>query len=406
VGFISFVNLYISQSREERINMEFRWSTEQQALIDLARRIARAEVAPRAAAMDEAGEYPADLFQIFARTGLLGIGVPEAYGGAGMGTLGLCLAVEQVAQYCCASGLVLLLTKLPLMPIMLGGTEAQRAEYAGGIATGRRRGAFCLSEPGAGSDVANIQTKAVKQGDRWLISGTKNWISGAGMADFFTVAVKTDPSKGAKGISVFVVERGAPGLTVGKKERKLGVKGLPVHQVHFDEVAVGPEQLLGQENEGFKLVMATLNAVRPVVAARGIGLAEGALREAVAYGRERQTFGKPILEHQGLQWMLADLAVKLESARLLTYRAAMAVDEGKTGKGDAWRLSMAKLAATELAVQAATDCLQVLGAAGYMQDYPLERFYRDAKQLTIVEGTSQIHKNIIGRAIVDGDLSW
>jgi hypothetical protein len=386
--------------------MEFQWSPEVQALIDLARKIARAEVAPRAAAIDEEGNFPEELFQLFARTGLLGVGIPEAYGGSGMGTLGLCLAVEQVAQYCCASGLILLLTKLPLMPIMLGGTEAQRREYAGGIATGRRRGAFCLSEPGAGSDVANIQTRAVKKGDRWLLSGTKNWISGAGMADFFTVAAKTDPSKGAKGISVFLVERGAPGLTVGKKERKLGVKGVPVHQVHFDEVEVGPENLLGQEHDGFKLVMATLNAVRPVVAARGLGLTEGAIREAVAYGRERQTFGKPILEHQGLQWMLADLAVRLESARLLTYRAAKAVDAGQTGKGDAWRLSLAKLSATELAVQAATDCMQILGAAGYMQDYPLERYYRDAKQLTIVEGTSQIHKNIIGRAILDGELSW
>jgi alkylation response protein AidB-like acyl-CoA dehydrogenase len=387
-------------------DLDFRWSQDEQALIDLARQIARAEVAPRAAAIDEEGTYPDDLFQILARTGLLGVGIPEAYGGSGMGTMGLCLAVEQVAQSCCATGLVLLLTKLPLMPIMLGGTEAQRLEYAGGIATGRRRGGFCLSEPGAGSDVANIQTKAVKKGDRWLISGTKSWISGAGMADFFTVAAKTDPSRGAKGISVFVVDRGAPGLSVGKKERKMGVKGVPVHQVHFDEVEVGPENLLGQENEGFKLVMATLNAVRPVVAARGLGLTEGAIREAVAYGRERQTFGKPILEHQGLQWMVADLAVRLESARLLTYRAAKAVDEGQTGKGDAWRLSMAKLSATELAVQAATDCLQILGAAGYMQDYPLERFYRDAKQLTIVEGTSQIHKNIIGRAILDGDVSW
>jgi alkylation response protein AidB-like acyl-CoA dehydrogenase len=386
--------------------VEFSWSPEEMALIELARQVAREEVAPRAAQMDEDGTFPDELFAVFRQTGLLGVGIPEEYGGGGMGTLGLCLAVEQVAQYCCASGLALLLTKLPLMPILLGGTPEQRATYARGIAEGRLRGAFCLSEPGAGSDVANIQTRAVKRGDRWVITGTKNWISGAGMADFFTVAAKTDPAAGAKGISVFVVARGTPGLTVGKKERKMGVKGLPVHQVHFDEVEVPEGALLGRCGEGFKIVMGTLNAVRPVVAARGIGLAAGAIREAVAYGRTRETFGKSILEHQGLQWMLADLAVKLEGARLLTYRAAKAVDAGLIGKGDAWRLSMAKLSATELAVQAATDCLQILGAAGYMQDYPLERFYRDAKQLTIVEGTSQIHKNIIGRAILEGDLSW
>lgn len=384
----------------------FDFTPEQQELIALTRRLAREQVAPRAAAIDESGEYPEEVFAALRSAGLLGVAVPEPYGGAGMGTLGLCLAVEQVAQYCCASGLILLLTKLPLMPILLGGTEAQKRHYAGGIATGTLRGAFCLSEPDAGSDVANIRTQAVKQGDRYIISGTKCWISGAGQADFFTVAAKTNPGAGAKGMSVFVVERGTPGLTVGKKERKMGVKGVPVHQVIFDEVSVPAANLLGAENDGFKLIMSTLNSVRPVVAARGLGLAEGAIQYAVEYARQRQTFGKPILEHQGLQWMLADLAARLEGARLLTYRAALEVDRGRLGKADAWKLSVAKLSATDLAVQAATDCLQILGAAGYMQDYPMERHYRDAKQLQIVEGTSQIQKNIIGRAILEGDLAW
>lgn len=386
--------------------MNFELTAEQQELVAMTRRLAREQIAPRAAAIDEEGKYPEDIFRVFKEAGLLGVGVPEAYGGAGMGTLGLCLAVEQVAQYCCASGLMLLLTKLPLMPILLGGSEEQKQHYASGIASGTLRGAFCLSEPDAGSDAANIRTRAVHQGDRWVISGTKNWISGAGQADFFTVAAQTEPGSGARGIMMFVVDKGTPGLTVGKKERKMGVKGVPVHQVIFDEVSVPDSAMLGQPGQGFKIVMGTLNAVRPVVAARGLGLAEGAMTYAIEYGRQRQTFGKPILEHQGLQWMLADLAVRLEGARLLTYRAALEVDGGHLRKGDAWKLSMAKLSATDLAVQAATDCLQVLGAAGYMQDYPMERHYRDAKQLQIVEGTSQIHKNIIGRALLEGDLHW
>ncbi|HYF94334.1 MAG TPA: acyl-CoA dehydrogenase family protein [Symbiobacteriaceae bacterium] len=387
--------------------MNFDLTPEQQELVALVRRLAREKVAPRAAAIDEEAAYPEDLFQVFTEAGLLGIAIPEEYGGAGMGTLGLCLAVEQVAQYCCASGLMLLLSKLPLMPVMLGGTEEQKRKYAGGIAAGTLRGAFCLSEPDAGSDASAIRTRAVRQGDRWVISGTKNWISGAGQADFFTVAAQTEPGAGARGIVMFVVEKGTPGLTVGKKERKMGVRGVPVHQVMLEDVEVPESAMLGTPGgQGFKVVMGTLNSVRPVVAARGLGLAEGAITYAAEYGRRRRTFGKPILEHQGLQWMLADLAVQLEGARLLTYRAALAVDRGHIGKTDAWKLSVAKLSATDLAVQAATDCLQILGAAGYMQDYPMERHYRDAKQLQIVEGTSQIQKNIIGRAILEGDLHW
>ncbi|HWI50553.1 MAG TPA: acyl-CoA dehydrogenase family protein [Symbiobacteriaceae bacterium] len=387
--------------------VDFNLAPEQQELVTLVRRLAREKVAPRAAAIDEEGRYPEEIFQLFREAGLLGLAIPEAYGGAGMGTLGLCLAVEQVAQYCCASGLMLLLSKLPLMPIMLGGTEEQKRKYAGGIAAGTLRGAFCLSEPDAGSDAANIRTRAVRKGDRWVISGTKSWISGAGQADFFTVAAQTEPGTGARGMVMFLVEKGTPGLTVGKKERKMGVRGVPVHQVILEEVEVPETAMLGTPGgAGFKVVMGTLGSVRPVVAARGLGLAEGAMMAAVEYGRQRQTFGKPILEHQGLQWMLADLAARLEGARLLTYRAAIEVDAGHTGKADAWKLSVAKLSATELAAQAATDCLQILGAAGYMQDYPMERHYRDVKQLQIVEGTSQIQKNIIGRAILEGDLHW
>lgn len=386
--------------------MEFHLNEEQRAVRDLAREVARRAVAPRADAIDREGEFPADVFDAFRQAGLLGVGVPEAYGGSGMGTMGLVLAVEEVAKYCCASGLMLLLTRLPLAPILFGGTEAQKQRYGHAIASGTMKGAFCLSEPDAGSDAANIRTRAEMRGTAYVLNGTKSWISGAGQADFFTVAAKTDPDAGAAGFSVFVVERGTPGLTVGKKEQKMGVRGVPVHQVIFEDCVVPPENRLGPENGGFKVIMQTLNSVRPVVAARGIGLAQGALQYWTGFARQRKTFGKPILEHQGLQWMLAEMAAEVEAARLLTYRAAMLVDEGKAGKETAHFLAMAKLMATETAVKAANNCLQMMGAAGYMQDYPMERHVRDARQLTIVEGTSQIQKGIIARAVADGFLDW
>lgn len=386
--------------------MNFAFTSEQQELIRLVREIAEHEVAPLAAQIDEQEAIPEALLHTLRDAGLFGIAVPEEYGGAGMGSTGLVLAVEEVSKYCCATGLLLLLTRLPLAAILYGGTEEQKKRYASGIASGSLRGAFCLSEPDAGSDSARIATRAVRKGDTFVLNGTKSWISGAAHADFFTVAVKTDAEAGHRGMSVFIVERGTPGLTVGKKERKMGVRGLPVNQVIFEDCEVPVSNLIGQENEGFKLIMKNLNSVRPVVAARGIGLAQGALAYWVKFARERNTFGKPIIEHQGLQWMMAELAVDIEASRLLTYRAAATVDEGKAGKETAHILAMAKYKATETAVKTANDCLQMMGAAGYMEDYPMARYVRDARQLTIVEGTTQIQKGIIARSIIDGHLSF
>lgn len=384
--------------------MKYGLTAEERDLVRLVQDIARTEVAPRAAAMDEEQTYSPELLDIFREAGLFGIGVPEQYGGAGLGAFGLVLAIEQVARYCCATGLLLLLTRLPLAPILFAGTEEQKRRYAGGIAAGTLRGAFCLSEPNAGSDVAGTTTRAVRRGDKYVIDGTKAWISGAEMADFFTVAAKTSPADGARGMSVFIVDRSAPGVTVRHKERKLGVRGLPINQVVFEAVEVPVANRLGAENEGFRLIMKTLNSVRPLVAARGVGLAAGALAYWVEYARQRETFGQPLIRHQGLQWMMADLAASIEAARLLTYEAARLVDAGRVDKESAHFLSMAKLMATETAVRTANDCLQMMGAAGYIEDYPLARFVRDARQLTIVEGTSQIQKGIIARAIVDGHL--
>lgn len=385
--------------------MNFDLTPEQQELVSLVREIAKEKVAPLAAQIDENEEIPASLMTTLREAGIFGIGVPVEYGGAGMGTTGLVLAVEEVSRYCCATGLLLLLTRLPLAAILFAGTEAQKKKYAGGIADGSLRGAFCLSEPDAGSDSARITTKAVRKGDKYVINGTKAWISGAALADFFTVAVKTDTTApGSKGMSVFVVEKGTPGLSIGKKEKKMGVRGLPVNQVIFEDCEVPAANLIGEENHGFKVIMKNLNSVRPIVASRGVGLASGALSYWVEFARQRMTFGKQIIEHQGLQWMMADLASEIDAARLLTYRAARLVDEGKAGKETAHILSMAKFKATETAVRTANDCLQMMGAVGYMEDYPMARFVRDARQLTIVEGTSQIQKGIIARSIIDGDL--
>lgn len=387
--------------------MNFHLSPEHQAIVDLARQVTKEVIAPRADEVDRTGEYPQDYFDAFKETGLIGVAMPEEYGGAGLGALGLVLAVEEVAKADCSAGLMLLLTRLSTMSILIAGNEEQKKKYLGGTATGELRGAFCLSEPDAGSDTQNIRTRAVKKGDKYVINGTKAWISGAGQADFFIVATKTDvEAPGAKGYSVFVVDRNTPGVTVGKKEHKMGVRGVPVHQVIFEDAEVPASAMIGEENKGFKIIMGNLNAVRPVVAARGIGLAEGALSYWVQFAHERHTFGKPIIEHQGLQWMAADLATEIEAARLLTYRAAALVDEGKTGKEVAHYLSMAKYKATEVAVKTSNDCLQMMGAVGYMEEYPMARYVRDARQLTIVEGTSQIQKGIIGRALADGLLTW
>lgn len=381
---------------------------------ETAAAVARRVVAPRAASIDEEGVYPEDVFQAFREHGLLGLAWPEECGGAGVshpdgspaGTLALCLAVEEVAKYCSSSGLILLLTKLPLMPIWLGGNEEQKQRYIGGVCEGRLKGAFCLTEPEAGSDAAAIRTTAVLAGDSYVLNGVKCFISGATVADFFTVAARMGIEPGHKGIGVFVVDRDAPGLKIGKVERKMGVKGVPVAEVVFQDCFVPRENLVGPPGVGFRILMQTLNAVRPVVAARGLGLAEGALEYGVAYARERRAFGCPIIDFQGLRWMVAEMAMRIEAARWLTYRAAALVDQGRVSREDAPYLSMAKAFATETAVFVADGALQLLGGHGYMKDHPTERYYRDARQLTIVEGTSQIQREIIGRSVAEGLLHW
>ena len=388
--------------------MDFELSDELQALQETCRRIAQDKVKPRAREIDETGEYPQDLFEVFRDAGLLGLCIPTDLGGSGAGILGLTLAIEEVAKYSNTAALMLLLTRLPTGPVMIAGTPEQNRRYVAPIADGSKRAAFCLSEPQAGSDVMGMRTKAVRDGDEWVLNGTKCWISGVVQADWYTVFAKTSDDVTARNhdsITAFIVERGWEGVEVGSTDRKMGVRGVDTGELLLSNVRVPAENVIGEVG-GFQLAMQALNAMRPIVAARGIGLAEGALMYATEYVKERAAFRKTIADMQGIQWKVAELATEIEAARLLTYRAAWMADRGQFTKEFVPFLSMAKYHATEVGVKASNVALQMLGAAGYMEDHLTELYYRDAKQLTIVEGTSQVQLGLIARGVLAHDLWW
>jgi len=388
--------------------MDFDLPEELQELQATVRRLAQDKVKPRAREIDETGEYPQDLFEIFRDAGLLGLCIPTEYGGAGAGILGLTVAIEEVAKYSNTAALMLLLTRLPTGPVMIAGNEEQKKQYLPGIADGTLRAGFGLSEPQAGSDVMGMRTKAVQDGDDWVLNGTKCWMSGVVQADWYTVFAKTSADVTARkhdAITAFIVDRSLPGVSVGSTDRKMGVRGVDTGELLLDNVRVPSANVIGEVG-GFQLAMQGLNSMRPIVAARGIGLAEGALMYATEYVQQREAFTKTIADFQGIQWEIAKLAVDIEAARLLTYRAAWLADRGQFTKEWVPYLSMAKYFATELAVNASNVALQLLGAAGYMKDHLTELYYRDAKQLTIVEGTSQVQLGLIARGVLDRDLWW
>jgi alkylation response protein AidB-like acyl-CoA dehydrogenase len=393
--------------------MDYELSDAHKLIRDTARRIAREKVAPRAPELDESGEYPHDLFQVFADAGLLGLTVPEKYGGSGAGFLALALAVEEVAKYCNSSALILLLSALSTQPINLGGSEEQKREWLPRSAAGAIKGAFCLTEPNVGSDPANLESRARRDGDPstglrtgdYIISGEKMYISGGSVAHFVSYFAKT-ADDGAKAISAFVVPTDSPGFSVPRCDRKMGVLGVPTANIVLQDCRVSAGNRLGEEGTGFRTAMLTLNTCRPVVGARGLGLAEGAIAYALDFARERRTFGKPLVDHQAIQFMLANAAIGIESSRHLVYYGASLVDQGKYDRQYAPYLSIAKTMATETANKVASDAIQILGAQGYMKDHPLERHYRDARQLMIVEGTSQIQRLVIARAMVQGEINY
>ncbi len=392
--------------------MDFDLSPELSALQQSVRRLAQDKIQPRAREIDLTGEYPGDIFEAFRAADLLGLCLPTEYGGSGAGILGLSVAIEEVSKYSNAAALMLLLTRLPTGPVLIAGNEDQKRRYLPGIASGEQRAGFGLSEPQAGSDVAGMRTVAVpdtsaSNRDGWVLTGTKCWMSGVREADWYTVFAKTgDPaSRSHDSITAFIVERGFPGVSVGRIDKKMGVHGVDTGELVLNEVHVPAENVIGEVG-GFRLAMLGLNAMRPIVAARGIGLAEGALMYATEYVSAREAFGGTIADLQGIQWEIAKVAVDIEAARLLTYRAAWLADQGKFTKEYVPFLSMAKYYATELAVRASGVALQLLGAAGYMEDHPTELWYRDAKQLTIVEGTSQVQLGLIARGVLAHDLWW
>ncbi len=388
--------------------MDFALTDELLALRDGVRKLAREKIKPRAREIDSTSQYPQDIFDELRKADLLGLCIPREYGGSEAGILGLTLAIEEVTKYSNVIGLMLLLTRLPTGPLLIAGTEAQKRRFLPGIANGTARASFCLSEAGAGSDVAGMQSRVIKDPDvpgGYLLSGTKCWISGGAQADWFVVFAKYgDPSSRLHSdIGVFLVDAHSPGVTRPRVDKKMGVKGIDTTEIHFDQVKVAPRDVI----EGsFGLIMESLNAMRPIVAARGIGLAEGALMYATEYVKNRSAFSKTIADFQGIQWEIAQCATEIEAARLLTYRAAWLADQGKHAKSDVPALSMCKFYATEVAVKASGLAVQLLGAAGYMEDHPVEMYYRDARQLTIVEGTSQVQLGLIGKGVLRHDLWW
>ena len=392
--------------------MHFDLSPELADLRQSVRRLAQEQVEPRARDIDTTGEYPADLFEAFRQADLLVLCLPPELGGSGAGILGLTIAIEEVAKYSNTAALMLLLTRLPTGPVLIAGSDEQKRRYLPGIATGELRAAFGLSEPQAGSDVAGMRTRAVPDTTPgheggWILTGTKCWMSGVREADWYTVFAKTgDPTRrDHASITAFIVERTWDGVSVGRTDAKMGVRGVDTGELVLDEVRVPAENVIGEVG-GFRLAMLGLNAMRPIVAARGLGLAEGALMYATEYVKEREAFGHTIADFQGIQWEIAKVAVDIEAARLLTYRAAWLADQGKFGREHVPFLSMAKYHATELAVRASGLAVQLLGAAGYMADHPTEQWYRDARQLTIVEGTSQVQLGLIARGVLGHDLWW
>lgn len=379
--------------------LDFSLTEDEQQVLDLAREVAENEIVPQRAELDEKEEFPDKIFEKFKEAGLFGAMYEADYGGLGIGGFMNLLLSETISEFCLGVGTAFLASKLGALPIEIGGTEEQKQKYISQLAAGDKIAAFGLTEPEAGSDVPNLSTTAVKKGDRYILNGTKQWISNAGRAEIYTIFALTDKSKGTRGVSAFILEKGMNGLSFGKLEEKLGIRASHTRQIIMEDVEVPEENLIGlKPGMGFIHALKTLNGSRPVVAASAVGLANGAYKEAVKYARQREQFGKKIINFQAIGHMLADMLVKIEGARLLTYRSGRyAVASHK----EAARYSaIAKYYAAEIAMQVATDALQIHGGYGFTKEYPVEKMFRDAKILSIYEGTSQIQKNEIAAYII------
>ena len=370
------------------------YGPEYQALRESVSALAQKKIAPFAQDVDENSRYPQEAADALQSAGLAAAHVPVEFGGQGADALAAVIIIEEVARVCGASSLIPAVNKLGSVPLIIAGNSEQKKKYLTQLAAGKGF-SYCLSESEAGSDAAAMKTKAVKDGDSWVISGSKKWISNAGVSEFYTVLASTDPSKGAKGISAFIVEKSDPGVSFGSHEKKMGFRGSPTREVYFDNVKISDDRRLGEIGSGFSLAMKTLDHTRITIAAQALGIAQGAFDVAKKYARERQQFGKPIFDFQAVQFMLADMAMQIEAARQLTYAAAV---KSERAESDLTFFSAAsKCFATDVAMKVTTDAVQVLGGYGYVSDYPVERMMRDAKLTQIYEGTNQIQRVVMAR---------
>jgi len=378
--------------------MDYLLTEDQKMIKDLTRQIAEEHVLPVRAELDETGDFPWEIMKILAQADMFRVFIPEEYGGLGTGALELCLVVEELSRVCLGVSTTYAANALGTYPILLFGTEEQKKKYLPDIADGKKLVAFALTEPNAGSDAGGIQTTAVKDGDYYILNGRKQWITNGGEAEIYTVIALTDKSKGARGASAFILEKGTPGFSFGKKENKMGIRASATRELIFEDCRIPKENILGKEGMGFIVAMKTLDQSRVGVGAQGVGVAQGAFEEAAKFAKQRIQFGQPVISFQAVQHILADMAIHVEAARSLVYSVARYIDSG--AKDITKASAMAKTFATDVAMKVTVDAVQVMGGSGYMRDYPVEKMMRDAKILQIYEGTNQIQRNVIGQAII------
>ena len=376
----------------------FHLSEDEQALIEAIRELALERVAPRAAEIDHSGQFPWDMKELLAQQDILAMPFPSEYGGVGASELAIVMAIEELSRHCATTGLLLAVQQLGATPILLAGNEEQKSKYFPRLASGEWLAAFGLTESGSGSDAGAMRTMAVRKGNRYILNGSKRFITNGGLAQVNSIFAITDRQKGTRGISAFIVEKDFPGFSVGRIEDKMGIKGSQTAELIFTDCEVPEENLLGHEGDGFKIAMMTLDRTRPGIGAQALGIAQGALDLAVSYSKQRIQFNRPIAENQGIQFMLADMATKVEAARLLVYNVAELIDSGE--KEFSKYSAMAKMFASDIAMEVTNDAIQVLGGYGYMKEYPAERMMRDAKITQIYEGTNQIQRVVIARELL------
>jgi len=374
-------------------------SEDEKTLIEAIREIALERVAPRAAEIDHTGEFPWDMKELLAQQDILAMPFPTEYGGIGASELAVVMAIEELSRQCATTGLILAVQQLGSFPILLAGNEEQKQKYLPPLASGEWLAAFGLTEAGSGSDAAAMKTVAVRSGDKYILNGSKRFITNGGLAQVNSIFALTDPKIGTRGISAFIVEKDYPGFSVGRIEDKMGIKGSQTGELIFTDCEVPAENLLGREGDGFKIAMMTLDRTRPGIGAQALGIAQGALDLAVSYSKQRIQFNRPIADNQGIQFMLADMATSVEAARLLVYNAAEMIDSGE--QNFSRYSSMAKMFASDIAMEVTGDAIQILGGYGYMKEYPAERMMRDAKITQIYEGTNQIQRLVIARSLLE-----